>query len=144
MNFVAILMLAWLTILPPPQIGHLVMPQEYWGYVLEAAEKYRVSPYKIAGLMAIESRHDPRATSGRGRCVGLMQLDQGVARSLGVDPRDPRQNIMGGAQVLARLLRKHHGNLRLAVRQYNGTGYRPYEDEVLRAVRQAERNANLN
>jgi soluble lytic murein transglycosylase-like protein len=119
------------------------MPQKYWVYTLEAAEKYRVSPYKIAGVMAIESRYDPRATSGHGRCIGLMQLDRGVARSLGVNPWNPRQNIMGGARILARLLRKHHGNLKLAVREYNGTGNRAYEREVLKAVHQAEKNANL-
>ena len=122
---------------PPPRIGRLVMPLEYWGYSLEAATREQISPYIIAGVMAIESRFDPVAISGRGRCLGLMQLDKGVARSLGVDPWNPRENIHGGARVLAALLRKHGGNLRLAVRAYNGTGNRAYENEVIKAVRQA-------
>ena len=132
-------MLAWLGVLAPPEIGVLVLPREYWVYVLEAAAAERVSPYVIAGVMAIESRYDAKASSGRGRCYGLMQLDRGGARSLKVNPADPRANIRGGARILARLLKKHRGNLRLAVRAYNGTGYRPYEDEVVRAVRQAEK-----
>jgi soluble lytic murein transglycosylase-like protein len=131
---------------PPPRIGKLLLPPEYWGYVLEAAKKYRVSPYKIAGVMAIESGYDPHARSGRTksgayRCIGLMQLDRGVARALGVNPADPRENIMGGAQVLARLLKKHHGSLPAAIREYNGTGDKAYLREVLKAIRQAERRA---
>lgn len=141
MDLATILLLAWLGVLPPPQIGTLAMPPEYWRYTQEAAADYRVSPYKIAGVMAIESRYNPRASSGRGRCYGLMQLDRGVAQSLGVNPRDPRENIRGGAQILARLLREHDGDLRLAVAAYNGTGNQAYLREVLRAVRQAERNA---
>ena len=81
----------------PPQIGQLSMPQNYWNWTLEAAREHGVSPYVIQGFMAIESRYDPVATSGRGRCIGLMQLDRGVARSLGVDPWNPRENIHGGA-----------------------------------------------
>lgn len=122
----------------PPRIGKLVLSQAYWGYILEAARDYQVSPYIIQGVMAIESRYDPWATSGRGRCQGLMQLDRGVARGLGVNPWIPRENIRGGARILARLLRQDHGDLRRAVRKYNGTGNRAYEREVIRAVRQAK------
>lgn len=143
MTLATTFLLVWLSILSPPQIGNLVMPMEYWHYTLEAAETYKVNPYAIAGVMAIESRYDPKASSEKGRCYGLMQLDRDVAQDLGVDRRDPRQSIMGGAYVLARLLREHKGNLRLAVRAYNGTGYRPYENEVLKAIRQAERRAGL-
>src|SRR4030042_811434 len=113
-------MLAWLGVLAPPEIGALVLPREYWVFVLEAAAAERVSPYVIAGVMAIESRYDPQASSGRGRCYGLMQLDRGGARSLKVDPADPRANIRGGARILARLLKKHRGNLRRGGRGDHG------------------------
>ena len=76
----------------PPRIGQLSMPQNYWDWTLEAAREHGVSPYVIQGFMAIESRYDPVATSGRGRCIGLMQLDRGVARGLGVDPWNPREH----------------------------------------------------
>ena len=123
----------------PPRIGKLVMPQEYWEYTLKAANDHHIKPYIIQGVMAIESGYDPVCTSGRGRCIGLMQLDKGVARSLGVDPWDPRENIQGGAAILARLLSKHKGNLRAAIREYNGTGNQAYMKEVLRAIAQAKR-----
>jgi soluble lytic murein transglycosylase-like protein len=124
----------------PPRIGKLVMPQEYWDYTLEASLDFQVPAHVIAGVMVIESRFVPDATSGRGRCVGLMQLDRGTARSVGVDPWDPRENIRGGAAVLARLLSKHRGNLRKAIIEYNGTGNPAYLREVLRAIAQAKRN----
>ena len=124
----------------PPQIGQLSMPQNYWNWTLEAAREHGVSPYVIQGFMAIESRYDPAAMSGRGRCIGLMQLDRGVALGLGVDPWNPRENIHGGARVLAALLKKHRGDLARVARAYNGPGCPPaYVREVLRAVRQAEK-----
>ena len=43
------------------------MPQNYWDWTMEAAREHGVSPYVIQGFMAIESRYDPVATSGRGR-----------------------------------------------------------------------------
>jgi soluble lytic murein transglycosylase-like protein len=142
MNFPVILFLALIGAFPPPQIGRLQMPQQYWLWILEAAEANRISPYVIAGVMAIESRYDPLATSGRGRCIGLMQLHQDTARKEGVNPWDPRENISGGARVLARLLRKHRGNLHFAVADYNGTDNLAYQREVLRAIRQAELSVN--
>ena len=49
-----------------------------------------------------------------------MQLMPEVAAELGVDdPFDPRQNIMGGATYLRRLLDQYKGNVRLALASYN-------------------------
>jgi len=137
LNLSAMLLLVWLGVLPAPEIGRLKMPPQYWLFVLEAAADYRVDPYVVAAVMAIESRYDAKASSEKGRCYGLMQLDRDVARGLGVDRRDPRENIRGGARILARLLRKHQGDLAAAVREYNGTGNRAYLREVLKAVQQA-------
>lgn len=126
----------------PPRIGKLAMPQEYWEYTLEASRDFKVPAHVIAGVMAIESRYIPNATSGRGKCIGLMQLHRDTARREGVDPWDPRENIRGGAAVLARLLSKHKGNLRKAIIEYNGTGNPAYLKEVLRAIVQAKRGMN--
>lgn len=56
--------------------------------------------------------------------MGVMQLMPATARSLGVsDPFDPRENIMGGAKLLASNLREFGGNLSLALAAYNaGSG----------------------
>ena len=48
----------------PPQIGRLVLKQEYWNYMKEAARKYQISPYLIEAVCAIESRFDPNALIG--------------------------------------------------------------------------------
>lgn len=125
----------------PPQIGKLILKQEYWNYMKEAAEKYRISPYLIQAVCAIESRYNPQATSGRGQCLGLMQLHRLTAKKYGVNPHNPRENIMGGAAVLARLLEKYNGNLLQVLRVYNAESTPAYEREVIKAYQQAMRNA---
>ncbi len=121
----------------PPKIGRLELKQEYWNYMKEAARKYKISPYLIQAVCAIESRYDPLAMSGRGQCIGLMQLHRDTARKYGVDPRKPRENIMGGAAVLARLLTAHNGDLRRVLHVYNATCTAAYEREVFKAFNQA-------
>jgi soluble lytic murein transglycosylase-like protein len=124
----------------PPQIGRLVLKPEYWNYMKEAARKYQISPYLIQAVCAIESRYDPNATSGHGQCYGLMQLHNGTAKKYGVDSRDPRQNIMGGAAVLANLLTRYNGDLSRVLHVYNATCTTAYEREVKKAYYQAMRS----
>ena len=66
-----------------------------------------------------------------------MQLHQDTAKAYGVDPHNPRENIMGGAAVIARLMRKYHGDIRRVLRVYNATCTAAYEREVIRAYKQA-------
>lgn len=122
--------------LNPPRIGHLYLKHEYWGYIKEAAERYKISPYLIQAVCAIESRFDPYAKSGR--CFGLMQLHKDTAKKYGVDPHIPRENIMGGAAVLADLLQKYHGDIKRVLRSYNANCDAAYEREVIRAYKQAQ------
>jgi len=126
----------------PPQIGHLYLKQEYWGYIKEAAERYNISPYLIQAVCAIESRYDMDARSVHGRCIGLMQLHQGTAKIYGVNPYDPRENIMGGAAVLAKFLNRYDGNIRKTLRKYNSTCTQAYTREVIKAYQQAKSRAN--
>jgi soluble lytic murein transglycosylase-like protein len=121
----------------PPKIGRLVLKQEYWNYMKEAAQKYQISPYLIEAVCAIESRFDPQAHSGHGQCYGLMQLHRDTARKYGVDSHDPRQNIMGGAAVLSHLLTRFNGDLSQVLHVYNATCTPAYEREVKKAFRAA-------
>jgi soluble lytic murein transglycosylase-like protein len=121
----------------PPQIGDLYLKQEYWEYIKEAAERYNISPYLIQAVCAIESRYDKDARSGHGKCIGLMQLHIGTAKIYGVDPYNPRENIMGGAAVLAKFYHRYNGNIRKVLRKYNSTCTRAYEREVIKAYQQA-------
>ena len=123
----------------PPRIGKLQMKQQYWDYIKEAAQKYQISPFLIQAVCAIESRYDPQAQSGRGRCYGLMQLEKGTALKYGVDPRSPRENIMGGAAVLARLMQKYDGDIRKVLRVYNASCTSDYVYQVTLAYKQAQR-----
>jgi soluble lytic murein transglycosylase-like protein len=123
----------------PPRIGHLYLKQEYWGYMKEAAQRYQISPFLIQAVCAIESRFDPEAESGHGRCYGLMQLERGTAKKYGVNAHKPRENIMGGAAVLARLMHKYHGNIKRVLHVYNATCTRDYVRQVILAYKQAQR-----
>ena len=122
---------------PKPRIGRLHLPDEYWGYMVEAGKLYEVDSCLIMATAAIESRFDAEATSGHGACIGLMQLHKDTARSLGVDPWDPRANIMGGTTVLAKFLHRYHGNLRRVYSKYNAKFNEGYFREVMKAYRQA-------
>jgi soluble lytic murein transglycosylase-like protein len=138
MIFLCLTTTAWAQPWPqvPPKIGRLELKQEYWDYIKEAAQHYQISPYLIQAVCAIESRYDPEARSGR--CFGLMQLHQDTAKEYGVDPHNPRENIMGGAAVIARLMHKYHGEIRRVLRVYNSACTAAYEREVIRAYRQAQ------
>ena len=146
MKTIGFILLSLLTAIPvwaqswpktPPPVGRLYLKQEYWEYIKEAAQKYHLSPYLIQAVAAIESRYNPDARSGHGKCIGLMQLHKDTARLYGVDPYNPRENIMGGAAVLAKFMERYNGDIRRVLRKYNSTCTAAYEREVLRAYEQA-------
>jgi hypothetical protein len=83
-----------------------------------AAARHGVDPHLLRGLIRAESNFDPNARSPAG-AIGLCQLMPGTAAGLGVDPTDPRQNLDGGAKLLAYLLRKYDADVRLALAAYN-------------------------
>ena len=83
----------------------------------EAALQQGLPAPFIESVMATESAYRADAVSPKG-AIGLMQLMPGTARALGVDPRDPRQNVAAGARYLRELLVK----------------YSSHDDQVLRAL----------
>ncbi len=89
--------------------------------VLLVAKKYSLPESFVRSVMKVESGFQPAATSPKG-AIGLMQLMPDTARTLGVDPKDPRQNADGGAQYLRQLLAKYEGEpdqVLLALAAYN-------------------------
>ena len=65
----------------------------------------------------VESAYRQDAVSSAG-AIGLGQLMPATARDLGVDPRDPLQNLDGSARYLAMML-DTFGDPRLALAAYN-------------------------
>jgi soluble lytic murein transglycosylase-like protein len=93
----------------------------YKGVYLEdakqAARKHGVPTDLFLRLVQQESDWKPRAVSSAG-AIGLAQLMPGTARKLRVNPRDPKQNLEGGARYLKQMYRKF-GSWRLALAAYN-------------------------
>lgn len=97
-------------------------PASFDAILVRLAATYGVDPVLVRAVVACESGWDPGAVSRVG-AVGLMQIMPGTARDLGVDPRDPIQNLDGGIRYLASLLRAF-GNIEHALVAYNaGPGF---------------------
>lgn len=89
----------------------------------EVSDEYGVDLNLLKAVAKAESDFDTEAVSSCG-AQGIMQLMPTTAQSLGVeDPFDARQNITGGAKMLAYLLDDYNGNVSLALAAYNaGSG----------------------
>jgi soluble lytic murein transglycosylase-like protein len=78
-----------------------------------------VDPQIVKSVMLVESNFNPRAVSRKG-ARGLMQLMPETARRFGVADRfDPLENLRGGVEYLAGLLRLYGGDVALALAAYN-------------------------
>lgn len=87
-------------------------------YVALYAHYYHVPVRLVRSIVQQESGWNPCVVSDKG-AVGLMQLMPSTASRLQVRDRfNIRQNIRGGVLYLAWLIRKFHGDLRLAVAAY--------------------------
>jgi len=90
---------------------------QYLNMAKAAARQHGVPEELFARLVQQESNWNPHAKSHKG-ALGLAQLMPQTARSLGVDPLDPQENLNGGARYLAKQYRKF-GSWRLALAAYN-------------------------
>jgi soluble lytic murein transglycosylase-like protein len=91
----------------------------YGDEIASASRKYGVDESVVRAIIHAESAFNPKALSRVG-AQGLMQLMPATARRFGVgDAFDAGQNIRGGVQYLAWLLKRFDGNVRLAAAGYN-------------------------
>jgi len=87
--------------------------------VTHYAGRHGLDPHLVLAVIRQESNFVARARSRAGAC-GLMQLMPGTAVEMGVaDIFDPAQNIAGGTQYLAKMLRLFDGSVDLALAGYN-------------------------
>lgn len=90
---------------------------QYLAMARAAARKHGVPEDLFARLVQRESGWNPGAVSHKG-ALGLAQLMPSTAQLLGVDPKDPKQNLEGGARYLAEQYREFN-DWRLALAAYN-------------------------
>jgi len=91
----------------------------YSQFINLSALEYNVDPALIRALIHAESSFKADALSRTG-AQGLMQLMPATADYLGVaDPWDPKQNIKGGVDYIARLLAMFSQDMTLATAAYN-------------------------
>lgn len=87
--------------------------------ITQAATDFGVPEALLRAVIHAESAFRPSALS-HANAQGLMQLIPATAERFGVaDPWDPAQNIRGGAEYLAWLLRHFDGDLIKALAGYN-------------------------
>lgn len=99
-----------------PRLPDLDPP--YKAALAEAAARYNIDVKLLQALVLTESGFRPDAVSPAG-AAGLTQLMPATAAELGVVDRfDPVENLMGGADYLARQLTKFR-DVRLALAAYN-------------------------
>ncbi len=111
----------------PPRTAPTVKPHidtsspqaKFSSLINKAASRYQLDPALITSVIKTESDFNPRAVSGAG-ARGLMQLMPDTANELKItDSLDPAQNIDGGSRYLARLVKRYHGDTKLALAAYN-------------------------
>lgn len=102
-----------------------VNPTIYDQIYKEAAERYAsagVTEELLKAVTRVESGFNPNTVS-ESDAHGLMQIVSSNFKRLGItNPYDPRQNIMGGAQLLAEYMKAAGGDMNLALTMYHG-GY---------------------
>lgn len=89
----------------------------------KAANTYGVDVKLLKAIAKQESNFQTDVVSKAG-AQGIMQLMPATAKAMGVkNAMNPEENIMGGAKLIAQLLDKYDGDMKLALAGYNaGTG----------------------
>lgn len=91
--------------------------EDYGFDPMELALEQNVDPELVLRVIYQENKGRQGPVSEKG-AIGLMQLMPGTAKELGVDPNDPKQNVIGGIKYLKQQL-QDFGTVPLALAAYN-------------------------
>lgn len=124
------------------------VPANLRSLYLDAASQTGVPLDLLLGVSYAESRFNPQAAANKNfptsHAYGLMQLQPGTARELGVDATDPRQNVLGGARYLRDRLDQANGDEALAYGRYHdGPGTSGTSAAARRAFADVQRFRNM-
>ncbi|MBP6299586.1 MAG: lytic transglycosylase domain-containing protein [Arenimonas sp.] len=87
--------------------------------IRDSSQRFGVEEAIVRAIIHAESAFRPNARSHKG-AQGLMQLIPATAKRFGVeDAYNPKQNINGGVQYLAFLMKRYKNDLSLASAAYN-------------------------
>lgn len=113
---------------------------------IPTGEEY-APPALVKAVMQVESEGKADAVSPKG-ATGLMQLMPATAKELGVNAKNPEQNVEGGSRYLQRMLNKYDsqeialaaynwgpGNIDRAIRKVRAAGKRVTWPNILNEVR---------
>ena len=93
---------------------------KYHDYVVKEAERQGLDPAIALHALYRETGglKNPESARSKAGAIGVMQLMPATAKSLGVDPTDPMQNIQGGVTYLKQMQDKYQ-NPQLTLMAYN-------------------------
>ena len=86
--------------------------------IMQTAYEYGVDPKLVRAIAIAESDMNQDEISPVG-AIGVMQLMPETAESLGVNPYDEGENIVGGVRYIREMLETFDGDVPLAVAAYN-------------------------
>ncbi len=99
-------------------VGKTEVPAKYFPILIAAAAKYGVPPALLAAQIEQESGFNPNAISPDG-AIGISQFMPSTAKSMVIDPRDPKQAINAQAKLMAHY-KKQYGTWEKALYSYHG------------------------
>lgn len=95
------------------------MPDRVDDLIRQAAQTHGVPAELALSVAEQESAFNPLAKNPSG-ATGTFQIMPATAQMLGIDARDPRQNIDGGVKYLRQLMDQHNGDLTQVLNNYGG------------------------
>lgn len=88
--------------------------------IRQESQKAGIPPALALAVADQESGFNPTQVNQESGAIGTFQLLPDTAKTLGVDPHDPVQNIRGGVKYLRQLLDEHNGDVGAVLKTYGG------------------------